>query len=124
MAVPKAIRSNPLAQPTRRRPNSQPRDPHLKAEIFDTLRQLNRGYGIALAALDRLGGRSKKDRLGGGKKHRLHQPRIFSAGCLRDYHNRTEALRALANRDLLRFFTGHEEHDATHFGSLGRNRRS
>ena len=115
MAIPKAIRSNPLAQPARRRPNSQPRDPHLKAKIFDTLRQLNHGYGVALAALTRLGG---------GKKHRLHQPRIFSAGCLRDYHNRTEALRALANRDLLRLLTGHEEHDATHFGGLGHNRRS
>lgn len=53
MAVPKVIRSHtstqPRAQPTRRRP-----DPQLKAEIFDTLRQLNRGYGSALAALHRL----------------------------------------------------------------------
>jgi hypothetical protein len=47
MAVHKAIRSNSLAQPQRHRPDHQ-----LKAEIFETLRHLNRGYGVALAALD------------------------------------------------------------------------
>jgi hypothetical protein len=42
MATDKAKRSNPLAQPSRRRIN-----PHHKAELFDDLRQLNRGYGTA-----------------------------------------------------------------------------
>jgi hypothetical protein len=124
MAVPKAIRSNSLAQPARRRSNSQPkklqlkdrqlRDPHLKAEIFDTLRQLNRGYGIALAALVRLGGTNKDG---------FQRPQIFSARCLHDYRSRTETLRALANRDLLRLLAGHEELDAARFGHIKHNRR-
>ena len=112
MAVHKATRSNPLAQlqPQRRRPNPQPNDPHQKAELFDTLRQLNRGYGIALAALYRLDG--------GTKKGRLQKQRAFPHDCLRNYGNRTEALRALANRDLLRLFAGREEQDAERFGRL------
>ena len=106
MAGNKAIRTNPSAQPKplRRRSNSQPSDPHLKAELFDTLRQLNRGYGVSLAALTRLQH---------GK--RLAQPAIFPAACLRDYRDRTEALRALVNRDLLRLLAGHEDQDATRF---------
>ena len=70
MAVPKAIRSNSLAQPqpTKRRR----RNPQLKAELFDTLRDLNRGYGIALSALYRL--------------HHKDRRAIFSATCLRELH--------------------------------------
>jgi len=96
MAVRKATRSNPPAQPsqpTRHRPN-----PHLKQDLFATLRELNRGYGIALAAL-----------------RQLPQPGIFPAACVRDYRDRTEALRALANRDLLRHLSGYEEQDAARF---------
>ncbi len=93
MAVHKATRSNPSAQPTRRRTN-----PHLKLEVFATLRDINRGFGIALASLNN-----------------LPQPDIFPAACLRDYRNRTESLRALANRDLLRLFAGHEDQDAARF---------
>jgi hypothetical protein len=102
MAVHKATHSKSLAQPTRRRP-----DPQLKAEIFDTLRQLNRGYGSAVAALHRL---HHNDRLPG--------PRIFSAGCLRNLQSRTEALRSLANRDLLRPLTAREEYDVSRFAKL------
>ena len=113
MAVHKTKRSNPLAQPrsqhSRRRPNQQPHDTHQKAELFDTLRQLNRGFGIALAALHRLGG-TKKDR---------YKPSIFPHDCLHDYRNRAEALRALANRDLLRLFAGHEDQDALRFQQQG-----
>jgi hypothetical protein len=58
MAVLKAKRSNPLAQPqprnARRRRNSQINDPQLKSQQFEILKHLNRGYGIALANLDRL----------------------------------------------------------------------
>jgi hypothetical protein len=111
MAVSKATRSKSSAQPqhgnsktTRRRLDSQ-----LKAEIFDTLRQLNHGYGSAVAALHRL---YNNDRLPG--------PRIFSAGCLRNLQNRTEALRTLANRDLLRHFGQREEREAKRFERLGR----
>ena len=43
---------------------------------------------------------------------RLHRPGFFPAGCLRDYRNRTEALRAMANRDLLRIFARREEKEA------------
>ena len=107
MAVHKAIRSTSSAQRARRRPNHQ-----LKAELFDTLRQLTRGYGSALAALDRLGGR-EKDSI----QANSHLPKaaIFPPACLRDYRNRTEALRALANRDLLRLFAEREEQEAARF---------
>src|SRR5262245_47804531 len=111
MATNKAIRSHSLAQPKpqhsktaraggpepkRRRPN-----PHLKAELLDDLRQLNRGYGIALAALTR-----------------LHKPDLFPRDCLRNFVHRTEALQALVNRDLLRLFAGLEDHDADRFTRL------
>ena len=119
MAVNKTTRSKSSAQlqpqhaktarpggpkPTRRRPDTQ-----LKAEIFDTLRQLNRGYGSAVAALYRL---HHNDRLPG--------PRIFSGDCLRRLQSCTEALRALANRDLLRHFAQREEREAKRFERLGK----
>jgi hypothetical protein len=115
MAVPKAIRSNPLAQPMRQhtkqtdRPAPQRKDPQatnpqLKSQLLETLRHLNRGFGVALAAFDRL-----------QRQDRLHKPGIFPQECLHDYRNRTEELRALANRDLLRLFAGREDQDAAHF---------
>jgi len=99
MAVHKAIRSNPALQPERLRPNHQ-----LKAELFETLRHLNRGYGVALAAIDKLEG-----------KGRHHGPRIFPTGFLHGYRTRTEVLRAETNRDLLRIIGGHEDRDAARF---------
>jgi hypothetical protein len=102
MAVHKAIRSNQPAQPQRR-------DHQFKADVFEILRHLNRGYGIALSALERL-----------ETKDRQLRPSIFPAGCLRDYRNRTEALRAVANRDLLRLLASHEERDASRFSKSGR----
>lgn len=98
MAVIEATRSNPPAQP-------QPKH-QLKADLFEALRHLNRGYGVALAAFDRL-----------ESKDRLHAPHAFPVGFLHDYRNRTEALRALANRDLLRLLAGREEHEAERFGA-------
>jgi hypothetical protein len=100
MAVHKAIRSNSSAQPQRRHPHQ----PQFKAELFDNLRQLNRGYGVALAAL-----------------RRLPQRVIFPAACLRDFSDRTEALRALVNRDLLRLLAGHEDQDAARFTKARRS---
>jgi hypothetical protein len=100
MAVHKATRSKSLAQPQPERHM----DHQLKAEVFETIRHLNRGYGVALAALDKL---EKKDRSPG--------LRIFSIGFLRDFHNRTEALRAEVNRDLLRLIAGHEDADTLRF---------
>jgi len=82
-----------LAQPERRRPH-----PQLKPQLFDNFQHLNRGYGVALAALDR-----------------LQKPGIFPRNCLNGYRSRTEALRALANRDLLYFLAAHEERDAERF---------
>ena len=99
MAINKAIRSNPLAQPKRRRTNP---DPHQKAELLDTLRQLNRGYGLALANLYRL------------DRHNGH-PRIFPRAFLRKFRNQTEELRATVNRDLLRLLAGREDQDAKRF---------
>src|SRR5215467_14747493 len=99
MAVHKAIRSKTPVQPAHPRLNHQ-----RKAEFLETLHHLNRGYGVALSALERL-----------ETKDRQHRPSIFPAGCLRDYRNRTEALRAVANRDLLRLFAGREDHEAERF---------
>ena len=109
MAVRKAIRSNLQAQPQVQQPKPErPRPNHqLKAEIFNVLERLNRGYGIALAAFDRL---QHKDRLPG--------PRMFSAACLNEYRNRTEGLRADANRELLRLIAGHEDNEAERLGRL------
>ena len=117
MAVHQATRSNPQTQPQPQRAKTahtaipyraktaqpgntepQPTDHLRKAELFKTLERLNRGYGFALAALDRL---RNKDRR-----------RVFPAACLNDFRNRTELLRALANRDLLRLLAGHEEQEA------------
>jgi hypothetical protein len=109
MAVPKAIRSNSSAQPSRRRLNPQPEnprppDPQLKSELFEALRHLNRGFGVALSSFDRL-----------QRKDRLHHPPIFPRDFLLSYRNRTEALRSLANRDLLRLLAGREDQDAGRF---------
>src|SRR6476646_2060827 len=103
MAVIEATRSNPPAQPQPEpQPNPQRPNPkhQLKADLFEALRHLNRGYGVALAAFDRL-----------EHKDRLHAPRAFSPVFLQDYRNRTEALRAEANRDLLRLLAGREEQE-------------
>ncbi|MBZ5507265.1 MAG: hypothetical protein LAO78_17535 [Acidobacteriia bacterium] len=109
MAVPKAIRSNPLAQPTRHTDQQtlRPTDPQLKSQLLETLRHLNRGFGVALAAFDRL-----------QRQDRLHKPGIFPQECLHDYRSRTEELRALANRDLLRLFAGREDQEAARFVRL------
>ena len=100
MANDKAKRSNPLAQPARRSPN-----PLLKVQLLDSLQHMNRGYGIALANLDRL------ERLHINKRG----PGIFSAACLRKIHNRTEELRASANHELLQTLAGREAQDASRF---------
>ena len=102
MAVHKAIRSNPPAQPKRPSLNHQ-----LKAEIFEALRHLNRGYGVALSSFDRL-----------EVKDSLNTPRVFPAGFIASYRNRTESLRALANQDVLLLLAGREEHEAERFGRL------
>ena len=108
MAVHKAIRSKSLRQI-----NAQPKLPNhqRKAEFLETLHHINRGYGIALSALERL-----------ETKDRQFRPSIFPAGCLRDYRNRTEALRAVANRDLLRLLAGHEDRAASRFSRLHKSR--
>ena len=103
MATDKAKRSNPLAQPTRRRPN-----PQLKAQLLDSLQHLNRGYGIALSNLDRL------ERLSNHKG----KSGLFSIACLRRIHNRTEELRASANHELLQTLAGSEGQDAIRFARL------
>jgi hypothetical protein len=123
MAVHKATRSLHLAQPEpeneRRRLNPQhanfkhpslqrPRrnDPQLKAELFEALRHLNRGFGVALSSLDTL---QRKDRPHSG---------LFPPDFLLSYRDRTEALRAEANRDMLRMLAGHEEEEAEQFSRL------
>lgn len=74
--------------------------------MYEDLRCLNRGYGMAMAALDR-----------------LQRPRIFPRACLADYRNRTDTLRALANRDLLRLLAGREGQDAERLGRLSAKRK-
>jgi hypothetical protein len=103
MAVHKVKRSNPPAQPRPQQTKTKteaerPRpDRQRKAEIFEVLRRLNRGYGIALAALDKLETRAR---------------RIFPTDFLQGYRSRAEVLRAETNRDLLRLMAEHEEQDA------------
>ena len=121
MAVHKVKRSNPSAQPQRRRLNHQPhhsqprhwpvqvKDPQRKAQLFETLRHMNCGYGVVVAAFDRL-----------QKQDRIHKMGIFPVDSLRDYRDRTEALCAVVNRDLLRLFAGREELEAERLETLTR----
>jgi hypothetical protein len=101
MAVHKVIRSNSSAQlqpqpaAKRHRPNHQ-----FKAQIFDVFHQLNRGYGLALSALDRL----------------EQNARIFPRPSLLNLSKRTEELRALANHNLLGTLTGREGQEAARLG--------
>jgi hypothetical protein len=67
MAASKSKRSVHPAQPQpQSQQESQPKqpDPHMKSQLFETLKHLNRGFGVALAAFDRV-------------------------SCLLDYRNRT-----------------------------------
>ncbi len=111
MASDKPIRSKSSAQPSpnprkprvsgapqpqpqnakRRRPNRQ-----FKAQLFDLFQQLNRGYGIALSALDRLEQRG----------------RIFPRPSLHNLSQRTQELRALTNHNLLQTLTGRKGQEA------------
>ncbi|MGZ6423713.1 MAG: hypothetical protein ACXWSR_22490 [Bdellovibrionota bacterium] len=111
MATDKAKRSNPLAQRARRRSNPQLSNPQLKAQLPETLHHLNRGYGIALANLERL--------------DRFHGRQIFESESLKNFRNRTEELRVLANRELLQSLAGREAKEAMRFGRLyGKQERS
>src|SRR5215471_13685939 len=105
MAVRKATRSKPQAQP---KPNQASiSDPQLKAQLVGTLAHLNRGFGIALSALDRL-----------RKQNRRLRPDAFPITCLTDFRLQTETLQASANRDLLRLMANREEQEAIRFGRL------
>jgi hypothetical protein len=106
MAVHKVIRSHPDLQPT----DLPRKDPQLKSELLEALRHLNRGFGVALSSLDCL---QRKDR----------RPGIFPRDVLLSYRNRTEELRALLNRDLLRLIAGNEEEEAKRFGVLSGSRK-
>jgi hypothetical protein len=91
MAVHKAKRSNPSAQPhRRRRSNNSQTNPLPTPQLFDVLQNLNRGYGTALINLDNL-----------QLINTANRTRIISSDCLQDIRRQTEQLRALANRELL-----------------------
>src|SRR5262245_54932995 len=107
MDTNKTTRSNPSVKPERRRSNFEPSDTQLNAHIFKTLRHLNRSYGVALTAYDRL-----------QKQDRWQRPVSFPQNFLANYRNLTEALRAEANRDLLRLIAGREEREAERFARL------
>jgi hypothetical protein len=124
MAVHKAIRSNPEAQPQPQPERPSPNRHQLKAEIFDVLRHLNRGFGVALAAFDKL---EIKDRSQvNARSQTKSRPdarnglRIFTEVCLREYRDRTQALQAQANRDLLRLMAAHEDQHAERSGASHR----
>jgi hypothetical protein len=116
MAVHKATRSNSQTQPKPKHAKTEAQPPcsnhQFKAEIFDILRNLNRGFGIALAALDRL---EVKDHAR-AKHLRRNGLRIFTAVCLGDYRSQTEALQAETNRGLLWLMAAHEDQNAGRFG--------
>jgi hypothetical protein len=115
MAVRKATRSKSAAQPQPKttRPDTPNQasmsDPQLKAQLVGTLAHLNRGYGIALSALDRL-----------RKQNRRLRPGAFPLTCLNDFRCQTETLQASANRDLLRLMASREEQEAERLGLLCR----
>jgi hypothetical protein len=92
-----------VAQQAKTEPGRPRPDRQRKADIFEVLRRLNRGYGVALDALDKLEAKAR---------------RIFPTGLLHGYRNRAEVLRAETNRDLLRIIAGREDQDAEHFGGL------
>ena len=110
MAVPKVIRSTPPAQPKPQQASTKPmsrRAKHqMRAELFEILHHLNRGYGVAVAALEKL-----------ETKARPQGRRIFPTGFLHGYRNRTEVLRAETNRDLLRMIAEYEGQDASRFAT-------
>ena len=110
MAVHKVIRTTPPAQPKPQQASTKPERPRpnhqLKAELFEILHHLNRGYGVAVAALEKL-----------EAKARQQKRRIFPTGFLNGYRNRTEALRAETNRDLLRKIADYEGQDASRFAT-------
>ena len=116
MAVRKATRSKSAAQlqpKTTRRPDTPNQasmsDPQLKAQLVGTLAHLNRGYGIALSALDRL-----------RKQNRRLRPDAFPLTCLNNFRCQTETLQASANRDLLRLMATREEKEAERLSLLCR----
>lgn len=99
MAVHKAKRSNPSAQPTqRRRPNQTQTDPLPIPQLFDVLQNLNRGYGTALINLDNL-----------QLINTTNGMRIIPSDRLRDIRRQTDQLRALANRELLAVVAGRKQ---------------
>ncbi len=106
MATNKGTRPNPPAQLPPQPAQPPQRDHQLKAEIFEVLRRLNRGYGLALTALDKLDSKDRNTR------------RVFPTGFLHEYRSRTEVLRAEANRDLLRRIAEREALDAERLGRL------
>jgi hypothetical protein len=89
----KNARTGGPALHTRRRPN-----PLATPQLYDILNHLNRGYGTALISLDNL-----------ELLNTATRPEVLPAECLRDLRNRTEELRALANRELLAVLAGHKE---------------
>lgn len=109
MAVHKAIRSTTPAQPKPQQASTKSKSPpakhQMRAELFEILHHLNRGYGVAVAALEKL-----------ETKARPRGRRIFPTGFLRSYRDRTEVLRAETNRDLLRMIAAYEGKDASRFG--------
>ncbi len=123
MAVHKVIRTKSTAQPKPQQaktPVQSLSNHQFKAEIFEILRHLNRGFGIALAALDRL---EVKDHAR-ARHLRRSGLRIFTAVCLGDYRSQTEALQAEANRDLLRLMAAHEDQNAGRFSRHANHHRS
>jgi hypothetical protein len=84
-------------------------DPQLKAQLVGTLAHLNRGFGIALSALDRL-----------RKQNRRLKPDAFPITCLNGFRCQTETLQASANRDLLRLMATREGQEAERLGLLCR----
>jgi|SRR5579864_331892 len=110
MAVHKVIRTNPPTQPKPLQASTKPAhrssNHQVKAELFEILHHLNRGYGVAVAALEKLEAKARKQKR-----------RIFPTGFLNGYRNRTEALRAETNRDLLRRIADYESQDASRFAT-------
>src|SRR5262249_24689213 len=100
MAVRKATRSNSAAQLQPKKPKHRTHPHHLETELFETLHQFNKAFGTALCALERIDIRFAP-RLRGKNRAGLRA----LGGAIGDDGSRIGALRAEANRDLLRLLS-------------------
>ena len=102
MASNKAIRSNPLAQPQRRRPNPKPVDlTPVKSHVYYAIAELNAGLEKAIHSLQI-----------------IQSNNLFGASGLSAMNHQLRGIRARANCQLMMALNERETANAGHFGQL------